>query len=129
MPTTLHDPTAPSNYPLLQPVNQCHTQSNNLFAILEDNTPDKDNNNIADNLTVYANNRTNGANLSTSLQQVRPLARRKNTPTVLINPHASLVHDLWPTTTPTLIPQPRLLQSRNQQPIANPVITKPQCFL
>jgi hypothetical protein len=37
MPTTSHDPTAPTNIGLLQPVHQQHTWSNNLFAILEDN--------------------------------------------------------------------------------------------
>jgi hypothetical protein len=59
MPTASHDPTSPANIQLLQPVHQQHTQSNNLFAILEDNTPVGDNNNIVDNITVQTNNCTN----------------------------------------------------------------------
>ncbi len=58
MPTTLHDPTAPASTQLLQPVHQQHTQSNNPFAILEDNAQDDNNDSIADNITVQANNRT-----------------------------------------------------------------------
>jgi hypothetical protein len=68
MPTTLHDPKAPASIQLLQPVHQQHTRSNNLFATLEDNALDNDDNSIANNITVQANKRTNGAMLGTSLQ-------------------------------------------------------------
>jgi hypothetical protein len=115
MPTTLHDPTMPSSICLLQPVHQQHTQNNNPFAIFADNAPDNNgNDNIADDLTIQADNCTNDATLSTSLQWVHQPARRNNTLMILTNPHASPVHDLWPTATPTLIPQPRLLQSTYQ---------------
>ena len=118
-----------SNIQLLQPVHQRHTRSNNLFVILEDNAPDNDDNNIIDNLTVQANDCTNGATLGTSLQLLRQPTRRSNTPTVLTNPHASPIHDLRPTVTPTLSLQPRLLQSTQQLPIANPTKNEPQCLL
>jgi hypothetical protein len=70
MPTTFHDPTAPANIRLLRPAHQQHTQSNNPFAILEDNDLDDNNNSIAEDITVRANNRTNGAMLGISLQLV-----------------------------------------------------------
>jgi hypothetical protein len=129
--TTLHDPTAPSNIWILQPVHQWHTRTNNPFAILEDDTPDDDNDNITDNLTVtvQAENCTNGTKLGTSLQQLCLPASCMNTPMVLTNPHASPAHDLWPTATPTLIPQPWLLQSTCHQPIANPTTIEPQHLL
>jgi hypothetical protein len=94
MPIILHDPTVPSNIHLLQPVYQGHTQNNNLLAILEDDVPDDNNDNIADDLTIQAANCTNGTTLSTSLQQVCQPARCNNTPMVLTNPNASPVHDL-----------------------------------
>jgi hypothetical protein len=67
--------------------------------------------------------------LGTSLQLVHQPIRLSNTPTVLTNPHASTVHDLRPTVTHTLIPQPQLLQSTHQQPIANTLTIEPQCLL
>jgi hypothetical protein len=88
MPTTSHDPTTPSNVQLFQPVHQRHTQSNNVFAILEDDAPDNDNDNIADNLTVQADNRTNDTMLGTPLQQLRQPRKCNNTPMVLTSPHA-----------------------------------------
>jgi hypothetical protein len=129
MPTTLHDPKAPASIKLLQPVHQQHTQSNNPFAILEDDALDDNDDSIADNITVQANKCTNGATLGTSLQLVRQPARRSNTPMVSTNPISSLVHDLPLTMTPTLILQPRLPQSTHQQPIANPSTIAPQCLL
>jgi hypothetical protein len=129
MPTSSRDPTAPTNICLLQPVHQGYTESNNRHAIFEDNAPDNNNANIADDLTVQANNCINGTTLGTSLQLVRQSARHSNTPMVLTNPHASTVHDLQPTVTPTLIPQPQLLQSTPQQPIANLTRIEPQCLL
>ncbi len=131
MPNTLHDPTAPANIQLLQPVHQRHTWSNNLFAILEDDAPYNDDDNIADNLTVQANNCTNGATLGTSLQLVRQPARRSYTSIVLTNHHASTVHDLRPTLTPTLIPQPQLTTAMvfASTTIANLLTIEPQCLL
>jgi hypothetical protein len=110
-------------------MHQQHTRSNNPLAILEDDAPDNNNDNIADDITVQADNCTNGAMLGTSLQLVCQPARHSKTLTVLTNPIASPVHDLRPTATPTLILQPRLIQSTCHIPNANPSPIAPQCLL
>jgi hypothetical protein len=114
MPTTSHDPTTPSNIHLLQPIHQQHTQSNKPFVILEDYAPDDKNDSIADNITIQASNQNNGATLSPFLKQVSEPIRCTDTQIILTNPHASTTHNLWPTMTPTLLPQPRVLQSSHQ---------------
>ncbi len=128
MPTTSHDPTAPSNIHILQPIHQQHTQNSNPFAILEVYTPDDDNNSIADDITIQARNQTNGATLSPSFQRVSKPTRRINTQTNVTNPHTHTctIHNLRPTTTPTLLPQPRVLQSSLLQTNANPTGIKSQ---
>jgi hypothetical protein len=103
-----------------------NTRSNNLLAILEDYDPGNDDDEIADNLTVQASNRTYDTTLGISRQQLRQPAWHRTTPMVLSNPLASPVHDLWPTTTPTLIPQPRLPLSTCQLLIAIPATIEPQ---
>ncbi len=126
MPTTLHDPTTPSNIRLLQPIHQQHTWSNNLFVILEDYAPCDDNDSIADNITIQASNQNNGATLSPFLKQVGEPTRCTDTQIILTNPHASTVHNIWPTMSPTLLSQPLVLQPSHQQPFANPTIIEHQ---
>jgi hypothetical protein len=129
MPTTSNDPTAPSNIRLLQPIHQYCTQSNNLFAILEDYAPDDNNKGITDNITIQASNQRSGTTLSLFLQEVIETPRRIESQPALTNPNASTIHNLWPTVTPTLLPQPRVLRSSHQQPTANPTIIPPQQIL
>jgi hypothetical protein len=129
MPTTSHDPIVPSNISLLQPIHQQNTQSNNQFPILEDYAPDDNDDSIANDITMQANNQNNGTTLTPCLQLVNEPTRRTDTQTVLTYPHESTVHDLQPTMTPTLLPQPWVLQLSHQQPIANPTIIEPQWIL
>jgi hypothetical protein len=126
MPTTSHDRTAPSNICLLQPIHQQHTGSNNLFAILKDYALENDDNRIADDITIQSSNQTSGTTLNPSLQQVSKPKKCINTQTVLTSLHTSTVHDLRPTPTPTLLLQPWVLQSSQQQPFANPTMIELQ---
>jgi hypothetical protein len=106
MPTTSHDPTAPSTIHLLQPIHQQHTQNNNLLAILEDYAPDNNDESITDDITIQAINQKLGATLSFFLQQISELTRCTDTQMVSTNPNSSIDYNLQPTTTPTLHSQP-----------------------
>ena len=119
-PTTSNDPTTPTNVRLVQPIHQRHTQSNNPFTILEDCTPDDDDEDIADNITIKASNQHCGAPFSPFIRQILETLQH----TVLTHPSTSpatcTVHDLRPTNEPTDVPTPQVLRSVQQQSTSQP---------
>jgi len=100
-PTTSNDPTAPTNVRLVRPIHQRHTQRNNLFTILEDCTPDDDDEDIADNITIKASNQHGGAPFSPFIRQILEPPRHMVCTRPSTSPTTCTVHDLRPTNKPT----------------------------
>jgi hypothetical protein len=119
-PTTSHYPTAPPNVRLVRPIHQRHTRSNNPFVILEDDTPDDKDEDIADNITVYASNQHISAPFSPFIRRMlEPPPRHTVRTRAITSPAAPSVHDLWPsnkpTATPTSFPPSRCIQAVSPQ--------------
>jgi hypothetical protein len=119
-PTTSHDPTAPPNVRLVRPIHQRHTRSNNPFVILEDDTPDDEDEDIADDITVHASNQRSSAPFSPFIRRMlEPPPQHTVRTQAITSPAAPTVHDLRPsnkpTANPTAFPPRRCIQSVSPQ--------------
>jgi hypothetical protein len=104
-PTSSHDPTAPPNVRLVRPIHQRHTRNNNPFAILEDDTPDDEDEDIADDITIHASNQRSSAPFSPFIRRMlEPPPRHTVRTRAIASPAAPTVHDLRPTNKPTATP-------------------------
>jgi len=119
-PTTSNDTTAPTNVRLVRPIHQRHTRSNNPFTILDDCTPDDDDEDIADDITIKVSNQHGGAPFSPFIRQMLEPPRHAVCTRPITSPATCTVHDLQPTNKPTDVPTPRVLRSVQQQTIAQP---------
>jgi len=119
-PTTSHDPTVPPNVRLVRPIHQWHTRSNKPFVILEDDTPDDEDKDIADDITVHASNQRSSAPFSPFIKRMlEPPPRHTVRTRAIASPTAPPVHDLLPsnkpTATPTSFPPSRCIQAVSPQ--------------
>ena len=126
-PTTSHDPTTPLYVRLVRPIHQRHTRSINPFVILEDDTPDDEDMEIADDITVHASNQRSSAPFSPFIRRMlKSLPRHTVRTRAIASPAATTVHDLWPsnkpTATPTSFPSSRCIQAVSPQQVLRSIL-------
>jgi hypothetical protein len=128
MPTTSHDPTTPPNVRLVRHIHQRHTRSNNPFVILEDDTPDDEDKDIADDITVHASHQRSSAPFSPFIRRMlKSLPRHTVRTRAIASPAATTVHDLWPsnkpTATPMSFPSSRCIQAVSPQQVLRSILS------
>ncbi len=123
MPTTSSDPTAPANIQLLRPIHQGCTHNNNPFTILEDETPEDDNDYAPDDITIQASNHSTKQPNSTSTPRRTTTPPTANTPVHNLSTNCD-AHNMSPSNDPTIC-NPATKYTYYHAPLIQQTTTKP----